>query len=178
VSRQDWSRNTSWNSEIENALFKKLARARDKSQYLRIQACTLAPRYPAVALRLLDHYFSLANHFDTAQAHVDRATAHLHLHQLDAAVLAYEAALAHETSHPSYRTQAYIELPFLIATERLSRQYDRAIALLEAQKNRLTFPLERFRWHCAVALITVEDHAVVNTFLSSTVISSWRWLPR
>jgi hypothetical protein len=79
VNHGDWFRNTSWDPEIENAFFKKLARARDKCQYLRVQASTLSSRSPDVALRLLDQYFSLGEHFDIAQAYVDRATAFLRL---------------------------------------------------------------------------------------------------
>jgi tetratricopeptide (TPR) repeat protein len=157
VNRGDWFRNTSWDPEIENAFFKKLARARDKCQYLRIQASTLSSRSPDVALRLLDQYFSLGEHFDIAQAYVDRATAFLRLNQLDSAILAYEAALAREASHPNVQTQAYLELPFLVAKERLSQHYDRAIALLETHENRVTFPVDRFRWNCAFALIRSEQ---------------------
>ena len=125
LKRHEWFRNTSWNSETEAAFFKKLARARDKSQYLRIQACTLADRCPEVALRLLDQYFATGKHFGVAQAHVDRATAYRCLNQLEAAIVAYEAALDVD---PTLSTQAYVELPFLIATERLSQHYDRAIS--------------------------------------------------
>jgi tetratricopeptide (TPR) repeat protein len=157
VNQRDWFRNTSWDAEIENAFSKKLARARDKRQYLRIQASTLASRCPEVALRLLDQYFALGEHFDIAQAHVDRATAYLRLNQPDSAILAYEAALAREASHPNLQTQAYLELPFLVAKERLSQHFDRAIALLETHKNRVTFPADRFRWNCAFALIRSEQ---------------------
>jgi tetratricopeptide (TPR) repeat protein len=157
VSQHDWYRNSSWNLEIEAAFFKKLTRAKDKSQYLRIQASILASRCPQAALRLLEEYFALGEHFDIAQAHVDRATAFLCLGQLDAAVLAYEAALAREASHPNLQTQAYLELPFLIAKERLSQHYDRAVTLLETHKTRLTFPTDRFRWNCALALIRSEQ---------------------
>ena len=157
MNRQDWFRNPSWDPEIEAAFFKKLALAKDKSQYLRIQASILASHFPDVALRLLDQYFASGEHFDVAQAHVDRATAYLCLGQTASAVLAYEAALAREASHPHSQTQACLELPFLIATERLSQHYDMAMALLEAHKNRITFPIERFRWNCALALIRSEQ---------------------
>jgi tetratricopeptide (TPR) repeat protein len=160
LNRHDWFRNTSWDPEIEAAFFKKLARAKDKSQYLRIQASTLASSCPHVALRLLDQYFTLGEHFDVAQAHVDRASAYLRLGQVDSAILAYEAALAREASHPHLQTQAYLELPFLVATQRLSQHYDRAITLLESHRSRLMFPVDRFRWSCAVALIRSDqgDH--------------------
>jgi tetratricopeptide (TPR) repeat protein len=156
VSRHDWFRNTSWDTEIEAAFFKKLARARDKSQYLRIQASILAQSNPQVALGLLEQYFALGEHFDIAQAHVDRAHAFLSLGLTDSAILAYEAALDCEANRPNYQTQACLDLSLLVATKRLSQHYDRTIVLLEKQQSRLTFPLERFHWNCAVALIRSE----------------------
>ncbi|MFM9848084.1 MAG: hypothetical protein ACKVP3_13095 [Hyphomicrobiaceae bacterium] len=46
MGRDDWFRNTSWDADIEAAFFKKLSRARDKAQYLRIQASHLASSQP------------------------------------------------------------------------------------------------------------------------------------
>jgi tetratricopeptide (TPR) repeat protein len=157
VNRRNWFRNVSWSPEIEQAFFRKLERARDKSQYLRIQASNLASRHPEIALRLLERYFALGEHFDMAQAHMDRAIAHLTLNQVDSAIRAYEAALAHEANFPRLKTQAFLQLPLLIAKERLSQHYDKALALLEAHQDRLVFPEDRFSWNCAIALIRSEQ---------------------
>jgi hypothetical protein len=157
MSRDAWFRNTSWNAEIEEVFFARLAHAGDKSQPLRIQAHTLASGHPQVALRLLDEYFVLGEHFDMAQAFVDRATAHLALRQVDAALLDYESALLREDTFPQVRTRAYLELPFLIAKERMSQLYDRAVAVLERHQTEPTFPLDRFCWNCAFALILFEQ---------------------
>lgn len=92
-----------------------------------------------------------------AQAQVDRATADLSLCHVDSAILAYEAALAREATYPNSLTQAYLELPFLIATRRLSQHYGRAIALLESHKHRPMFPKDRFQWNCAAALIRSDQ---------------------
>ena len=59
-----------------------------KSQYLRIQASTLASRNPEIALRLLDQYFDLGEHFDLAQAYAERATAYVTLDRIDLAIAA------------------------------------------------------------------------------------------
>src|SRR6266511_3622651 len=110
MARDDWFRNTEWDDAIEAAFLQKLHRARDKSQYLRIQASTLARCHPKVALRLLDNYFALGDHLDHAQAHVDRATACLALRDTTGAIAAYEAALAREQQYPRLLTYAWLDL--------------------------------------------------------------------
>jgi tetratricopeptide (TPR) repeat protein len=160
VGRHDWFRNVSWNDAIEDAFLRKLARAKNKNQYLRIQASVLASRCPEVALRLLDRYFALGEHFDMAQAHVVRATAYSSANDFESAIFAYEAALKRETEYPTYRTRAHLELPFLIATQRLSQHYDRAMSLLEehnSRRDQIDFPVDRFLRNCALALIQSEQ---------------------
>lgn len=151
----DWFRNTEWNESIERAFDEKIARARkwNQSQYLRIQACTLASTHPAVALRLLDRYFAMPDQCDRAQAHVDRATALLALDCVSDAIMSYEAALAHEAAHRNSLTQAYLQLPYLVATRRICERYDRALEILHTHVDQLTFPVEHFLWHSANALI-------------------------
>jgi tetratricopeptide (TPR) repeat protein len=157
MARDDWFRNTDWNACIEEAFFKKLARARRKAQYLRIQACTIAQQQPQVALRLLEQYFLLGDHFDDAQAYVDRATAYLSLGMTQEAFKAYEDALATEQCRPNYKTSAYIVYPFTIAVRGETGLYDRGLNLLDQHKGRLTFPIERFQWHAAQALIAADQ---------------------
>lgn len=152
----DWYRNTTWNEEIEKHFNEKLRRARDKSQYLRIQAYTLAQSHPEVALRLSDRYFKFADRFDAAQAYVDRGTALLALGRIEEAIESYQAALARETEFPQYRTQAYLDLPFTIATNQIRSEYSRALKTLHEHGERLTFPVEHFRWHAAQALIAAD----------------------
>ncbi len=149
----EWFRNTSWNEPTERLFNDKLQRARNKEQYLRIQACTLARSHPEVALSLLDRYFELPSRVDEAQAHVDRATALVALGRTRDAVASYEAALQRETEFPNFRTQAYLELPYLVATEEIRECYLRALELLQAFESSLIFPLDHFRWHAARALI-------------------------
>lgn len=149
----DWFRNTTWNATVEEAFDEKLRRTRRKEQYLRIQACILARSYPEVALRLLDRYFALHDDFDHAQAHVDRATALLTLDRVDEALAAYEAALAREAVFPKLKTQAYLDLPYIVATRGLREQYGYALELLCRHESRLMFPADHFRWHAAHALI-------------------------
>ena len=154
MARDDWFRNAEWNSDIEAAFFAKLKRARDKSQYLRVQACTLAATHPRVALRLLDQYFAMGDNFDAAQAHVDRATAFLSLGQVEDALTSYEAALSVEAKRPNYQTQASLDLPFVIACQGIVARYEQALDLLDRHQTRLSFPVEYFRWHTSRALIS------------------------
>jgi tetratricopeptide (TPR) repeat protein len=154
LTKDEWFRNTTWNPVIEAEFRSRLSRARDKSQYLRIQAHYLAEVVPEAALRLLAEYFLHEKAVDHAQAQVDRARAHVALGDLDAAVTAYEAALAREREFPNLVTQAAIDLPVLIAEKKLTRHYARAIELLSEAHT--TFPVERYRVHGARALLLAE----------------------
>lgn len=153
----DWFRNTTWNVDVEKMFDEKLRRARRKGQYLRIQASTLARSHPEVALRLLDRYFRLPDDFDYAQAYVDRAEALLALDRVDEAVESYEAALVREQAFPNLQTQAYLDLPYLIATCGIRNLYGRAVDLLQTNEARLVFPVDRFRWYASRALIAASE---------------------
>ena len=122
----DGYRNQTWNDAIARAFNDKRRRVRRKGLYLRIQASTLAPSHPRVALELLDIYFALPEGFDHAQAHVDRTMAYLALNPVQDVLMAYESALARESIHPNLKTEAYIALPYLIATRRIRDLYGRA----------------------------------------------------
>jgi tetratricopeptide (TPR) repeat protein len=156
MARDDWYRNTVWNDQTSNLFFTKLVRARDKSQYLRIQACTLAPAHPDVALELLQKYFALGEHFDQAQAYVDQATAYLALGNDQRAIEAYGRALAREREHPNVRTQAVIDLPFLIAIRRMREHYDTALDLVRQSSKDTLWPVTVFKQQATIALISAD----------------------
>lgn len=153
MGRLDWCQNTSWNADIEAAFLGKLARAKNKAWYLRIQAAALVSSHPEVALRLLDQYSALGADSSQAEAHFNRGRAHAALRNVDAAIAAFEAAVACEAANPLFRTWVYVELPVLIATERRQALYDRALELLARNKGRPLFPAELYKWHGARALI-------------------------
>jgi hypothetical protein len=162
VARDDWFRNTTWNANTAETFDAKLKRARRKGQYLRIQACTLAESHPHVALSLLDRYFDQpGERFDDAQAHVDRATALLALDRVSDAISAYESALDQEKKRPNVLTQAYIELPYLIAIGALKLHHTRALDLLTEHQERLMFPVDHFKWHAARALILGSSNPAI-----------------
>lgn len=153
MAGDQWFRHANWNEAAALAFEERLRRARRKSQYLRIQACTLAATYPLVALDLLDRYFALGDDFDFAQAYVDRATAYLALGKVEAAVQSYEAALAREEAFPNLRTGAYLDLPYQVALHALADRYDQALTMLSAAEDKLMFPVDHFKLHAAKAII-------------------------
>jgi tetratricopeptide (TPR) repeat protein len=138
-----------------------------------------------VALGLLERYFALEDRFDDAQAHVDRATALVALGSIDEAIAAYEDALRREKEFPNLKTQAYIALPYLIAVRSIGRWFDRALAVLEEHRARLTFPVDHFQWHAALALIAAargdflkaRDHANQALEAASRDKSGFRYHP-
>jgi hypothetical protein len=159
MSSDNWFRNTEWSETIASEFEAKLRRARRKEQYLRIQACTLAPSRPDVAHLLLDRYFEMQDDFDHAQAHVDRATAYLSEGKIEQAIASYEAAVQREAEFPNLRTQAYVELPYLVAVNGLVNHYDRAVEILDTYQDRLMFAVDHFKWNAAQAIIA---HARCN----------------
>jgi tetratricopeptide (TPR) repeat protein len=156
VARHDWYRNSSWNADIESDFRQRLRRARDKSQYLRIQASHLAESQPQVALSLLDQYFALGEHFDKAQAHVDRARAFVALGDINAALFSYEEALMREREFPNLKTHAYLDYACLVTNTRATRLYVQAMEVLDAHRERLMFPVDRYRANGARAILLQE----------------------
>jgi tetratricopeptide (TPR) repeat protein len=154
VGRHDWYRRTTWTAKDETEFFAKLKRARDKCQYLRIQASYLANSHPATALALLDQYFTIcSDHFDLAQAYVGKAKALLAMGQFEDAIEAYLAALAREEEFPHLQTTAYLDLPYIIAIEKLDHHYKEATELLANFRDRPMFHVDHFKFHSALALI-------------------------
>ena len=152
----EWFRNTTWNDVLEQSFNERLRRSKNKSQYLRIQACTLARSDPATALKLLARYFELDDDLFHAQAYVDQATALIALGRIDDAIRSFERALAREKEFPNVLSSAYLSLPFLIAKNELESKFERAIELLEVHQSRLTFPYERFQWYASQAMIAAS----------------------
>ncbi|WBX83470.1 hypothetical protein [Sphingosinicella microcystinivorans] len=153
MARNDWFRNTTWNAEIEANFEQKLRRARQKFQYLRIQAWYLTETHPKVALGLLEQYFSLGENVDISQAYVQRAQALVALNDFDGAFASYEAALEQECQRPSIKTQAYLDFPCLVLEAKRESLYARALEILNTHSERPMFPVDRFRAHGARALL-------------------------
>ncbi len=164
MSKDDWYRRTTWTKKDEEEFFLKLKRARNKCQYLRIQADYLVKKHPDAALELLDQYQSMCtDETDVAAAHVTRAEALLSLDRLNEALNAYRAAIQCEEEFPNFQTGADLELSFLIATRGLAECYDEAATLL-AKYPDPAFPIEEFKLHASLSLIANEtgDHEAAS----------------
>jgi tetratricopeptide (TPR) repeat protein len=156
MPRDDWYRNTEWNSAIESEFFTRLNRARSqRDQYLVIQAGTLASLKPDDALRLLEHYFSTrTDPFHDVRAHDARAQACLAKGDVNGAIEAYKAALERENEFPNFQTNARVDLPYLVARERIDSEFDFALSTLgNAVDDANPFPIYHFKFHAAYALI-------------------------
>src|SRR5581483_1437593 len=112
----DWFRRTNWTPSAEADFFARLRRARDKSQYLRIQAVTLeaAGDYPA-ALKLIDYYFDLHSEpIWNGTMHQCRASAHAAMGELDRAIAAFRASVEAERSPGGLKTDGWLDFGELV----------------------------------------------------------------
>ena len=185
MARDDWFRNKSWNTRIEEEFFEKLARARSqRDQYLAIQAITVAPRNPEAALRLVDHYFETRkNDRHDVQALLAKVDALKTLGDMGGVVATYKAILAREAEFPSRRTTAYVAFPYFVATKKIEKEYEYAVTVLDERKDDIAFPLDRFMWHASYALISsasgheanAKDHALEALAAAEAKESGFRY---
>jgi tetratricopeptide (TPR) repeat protein len=165
---KDWYRNSNWNPEIETKFFEKLRRARDKAQYLKIQAACLTATHPREAFKLIEKFFELGESLFVPDAYLAEANAHLTLGQNSEAVDSFKKALERERLVPSYKTTAWSEFALLVADRRLEPHFDEAVRVLAEHGSNLMFASELFAWHGAYALIqaargdqvVAKEHAV------------------
>ena len=153
MSRSDWYRHAEWDAEIAADFDRRLRRARDKVQPLKIQAALLAETYPDVALGLLDRYFESGDTLFLAEAHATRARARVALGDISDAVQSYAAALTREAEFPNLKTNSFVEYPLLVAEHGLTDRYGDALRVLAEREADLAFPVQHFKWHAARALI-------------------------
>lgn len=156
MSSDDWYRNKDWNESIEEHFYSKLKRARaQRDQYLVIQALTLADKHPKVTLRLVDEYFeSRKDQFDDVRALLAKANAYFALNDLETCIAAFKEVLGREREFPKHQTGVYLDYPYLVATQKIESEFSYALDVLNDHVDRLTFPLDYYKWHASKALIS------------------------
>lgn len=125
-----WFRNTDWDDEIEIAFDARLGRARDKAQYLNIQAYTLLATHPGIAANLCRRVLALNDPSQTARAGLYLGTALAVQGDFDGAISALEAAIEAEQREPMHRTAAYLDQALLVALTKRENMYDIALERL------------------------------------------------
>ncbi|MCL1038237.1 hypothetical protein L2750_13900 [Shewanella submarina] len=155
MSSDDWYRNKNWNASIEEHFYSKLKRARtQRDQYLVIQALTLADSHPEVSLRLVNEYFeSRKDQFEDVRALLAKAEALRTLNDIDGCISAFKEVLGKEKKFPNYQTGVHLDYPYLVATKKIENEYANALDVLNEHVDRLTFPLDHYKWHASKALI-------------------------
>jgi len=155
MSAEDWYRNTKWNNSIKESFFEKLSRARSqRDQYLVLQALSLAETTPQACLDLVNHYFETRkDKYEDVRALLARVKAYEKLENIEETIAAYHAVLKREEEFPNHSTTSYIDFPYWVAVNRIEQEYDFALSTLSSNVERLTFPLDSFKWYAAKALI-------------------------
>jgi hypothetical protein len=164
MSDGDWYRNATWDSRIEVEFFAKLSRARSqRDQYLVIQALSLEESMPEVTLRLVDTYFETRKEdFHDVQALLARANAYQTKGEIGSAIVAYKAVLEREAEFPKHKTTTGLALPYFIACQRLTEEYEYALTVLAQEFESLIFPKDYFLWHASQALIFADSGEKTN----------------
>lgn len=180
----EWFRRTSWSPDDEREFFARLKRsrgARNKSQYLRIQASHLEgtgdSRLVEVSLGLLSLLLrDYAEPSQVACAWKQRASCHERLDQIDEAMEAYRKAIQAEQEQPNWKTGAALDFAWLVATRRLRFVYEEALRLLDASQASVTFPLDAFRHSAIRAMIAADrgDRASAGRFAQAALESADR----
>ncbi len=158
MADDDWYRRTEWTESDREAFLVRLKRSRtryDKAQYLRIQAGYLGAIHPSAALELLHMVVEeFPEPGQLAQAHLQIALCRLRLGDPDAALAEFRRALEQESSYPQALTNAFLDFAtFAIARERRDL-YEEVARVLREREKRLLFPVDHYRFHAALAVVT------------------------
>lgn len=158
MSSDSWYRQVKWTERNAQLFEDKLKRARKKSEYLRIQAVHLIDSAPEACISLIDRFLAMSDETFRSFGYSTRAKALIALGRTSEAVKAFEAAYENELRYPSVKTGVELDLAMLIAQTPLRDRFDQAIGILQTiDYQQLPFPLERFMFHVAHALIASEQ---------------------
>jgi hypothetical protein len=161
---KDWFRRSTWSDNDRDEFETRLRRARPtgRAQYLRIQAFHLADAgrddllSPALELlrRLLAEYPESG---EVAAAEHLRAKCHERMGDTLLAVEAYRAAMEAERRRPTIRTDAALDFALFVSRRSLASLFAEVSSILDEHVDDLRpFPIQRFKFHAARALLAVS----------------------
>jgi tetratricopeptide (TPR) repeat protein len=193
MSTTEWFRRTTWSDadrEDFNAHLRRSRGARNKAQYLRIQACHLAEAgRHADAIELLDRLFAeFPERFELAQSHAQKADSLARLGQIAAAIEEYRAALQAEREFPHVRTNAWLDFGWLVVERELTDLYEEAARTLQEFRDSagIAFPSTAYAYSAIQAVLHAArgDKARAREFArqalteADKVHSGFRYHPR
>jgi tetratricopeptide (TPR) repeat protein len=141
---ESWFRNTDWSPAIAERFEEGLRHARDKSQFLRIQATSVARRHPEVALQLLDRYFEQPVRLFDAWARELQGRLREGLGEDEAALESYLAALESERLKPHVVSRSHLRLAELVLRRDDAGRYLEALTVLQAREGHTESVLDEF----------------------------------
>lgn len=155
----DWYRKRSWSVEDERDFRTRLSHARDRAEYLRIQAGELLSNgLAAPALQLFDELLtSDPESIFLTTIHTDRARALVSLKRANEAVQAFRLAVAAARARPNVRGYAALEFAeFAVAAHRADLYAEVTLALDQEPADN-PFPSVEFRDATVRAFLAEEQ---------------------
>jgi tetratricopeptide (TPR) repeat protein len=145
----------------------------------------LANSHPYMALKLIHRYLGMGEHFDIAQALVDQAGAYAALDRTEDAVRSLQRALDREKEFPNLKTCAWSQFALLVGERNLTKHFQKALNVLAEHETSAMFPVDRFEWHAANALIkaalgdrkAAKNHAIDALAAAEASHSGFRYHP-
>jgi len=170
----DWYRRSTWTAADSVEFFARLSRSKTdhhKGQYLRIQAVHLQRAGGAelvrAALELLDLMIEKYPHqMELASAHAQRGQCLRALGELDAALAAFQAALAAQRTWSNWLTDVHLDYGELVLALQRGDLYVTALAVLDEFGADARFPVEIYRASAISALVHEQQGqiAIARTF--------------
>lgn len=152
----DWYRRTTWSDDDQRDFERRLSRARQKSQYLRVQAVYLASvGHHQAAIDLLSRFVAdYPSDTNLAQAYLQLAESYALEGTLTQTLDAFDDALEAERAKPQVQTQAWLVYPLFVVEHELEERYSDAESVLDefCRERDLSFPLQRYQFNASRAL--------------------------
>jgi tetratricopeptide (TPR) repeat protein len=158
----DWYRRTTWTQTDEDEFFARLNRSRGqfhKAQYLRIQAHYLQKEFPEEALKLLELIIEeYPEPFELSSTYLQKAQCLVAINQKLESLLWFRKVLESEEKNKGVQTTGYLDYPTFIVSEEMEDLYPEAKSILTKYVDRLMFPVDRYRWNMAMAIIEWNEN--------------------